>query len=65
MKYDVVGKALRDYALLDKLPDNVGVLQEAAEHAVMTSHLSAETKAFLRLNRENQAVPSIGASWPR
>jgi hypothetical protein len=44
MKYDVVGKARRDYAILDNLPDNVSVLQDAAEHAVTAYHLSVETK---------------------
>ena len=65
MKYDVVGKARRDYAILDNLPDNVGVLQEAAEHAVTASHLSVETKEFLRSIRVHQPAPALGAARVR
>lgn len=54
MRYDVVGKARRDYAILDRLPDNIDVLRRAAEHAITTSHLSAETKEFLRSIRDRQ-----------
>lgn len=60
MKYDVAGKARRDYAILDNLPDNIDVLQEAANHAVTTSHLSVETKEFLRGIRDHQTAPALG-----
>lgn len=64
MKYDVVVKARRDYAILDNLPDNIGVLQEAAERAVTASHLSVKTKEFLRSIRDHQPATSSDPGTP-
>lgn len=58
MKYDVVGKAGKDNAIFDRLPDDIDVLQAAAERVVSMSPLSAETNEFLRNRRDHQTTMS-------
>ena len=65
MKYDTASKALRDYALLDKLPDNFDAIREAAGRAVEASDLTTQTTQILRTNREQSATPAAAATSPR